>query len=182
MNPSVMEKLFLNLKLYKKRLSTSNSDGFTLVELAIYMGLLMIVIVVLTEIFTMILESQLTTENDANVSNDGRFIYTRFIYDVNRADSILTPSSLGSSSAALELTIDGEDYSYLLDNDNLIASNSSGFYQLNGYGTTISDLQFTKIGNASGKPTVRINFTVTGNIDRNGRIETKEFQTTAGLR
>lgn len=181
----LVQKLLAEIRFHYSFNETNHfkkNRGFTLVELSIYMGLLAIVLVVLTEIFATVIENQLVSENVSNVSTDGRFIYTRFIYDVNRASAILTPSTLGSSSASLILTINGENLHYILDDGNLTASDSSSLYRLNGYGTTVSNLLFTRIGNSSGKHTVRINYTITGNIEKNGRIETKDFQTTAGLR
>ncbi len=65
--------------------------GFTLVELLIYMGLLTIMVLIFTDIFTSIIDNQLGSENTSNVADDGRYIYSRFIYDVNRADSIVSP-------------------------------------------------------------------------------------------
>lgn len=175
-----MKKILSRLQTRSFKLKTNR--GFTLVELSIYMGLLMIVTVILTEIFTSIIENQLSSENTSNVANDGRFIFSRFIYDVNRATSIATPSALGSSSATLGLDIGESSYTYSLSDSNLVLSDGVNQNALNGYGTTVSNLQFTRIGNVNGKHTVRINFTITGNIDRNGVIESKNFQTTAGLR
>lgn len=158
------------------------NSGFTLVELIIYMGLLTMLILIFTQIFTSILDNQLSSESNSQVAEDGRYIYSRFIYDVNRAQSIVTPANLGDSSNTLSLIINNQAYNYASSSGNLLLTDPTGSYALNGFGTKISNLQFTKIGNVNGKPTVRINFTIVSNISLHGVSETKSFQTTAGLR
>ena len=174
-------------KMLRPKQSTARNKllsniGFTLIELLIYMGLLTVVLLVFTEIFITIVENQLSSRNVSNVSSDGRYIYSRMIYDINRADSITEPSALGSSAATLSFVADGSTYTYSLSDNDLLLTDSLGSNNLNGYGTTISDLSFTRIGNVGGKPTIRINYTVTGTISRTGTSESKTFQTTVGIR
>lgn len=156
--------------------------GFTLIELIIYVGLLMVMLLLFTQILTTILEGQLRSTNTSNVADDGRYIYSRFIYDVGRADSIIEPALFGSSSANLTLVINGENHTYSTSSGNLVAINPSGTYNLNGYGSSISNLVFTKVGSDSAKDTVRISFTISGNIRKEGVADEQNFQTTAGLR
>ncbi len=164
-----------SIKMHKQR-------GFTLVELLIYMGLLVIMIVVFTQIFVSILDNQLRSTNTSNVADDGRYIYSRFIYDVNRADSIASPSAYGSSSASMTLVIDGIDNTYSATNGSLLVTTPTNTFILNGYGSTVTDLIFTKVGSPSAKSTVRMNFTISGTINSRGLIDRQDFQTTAGLR
>ena len=170
------------IKEHKSNPSAKSQSGFTLVELLIYMGLLTILIVIFTQIFISIIENQLSSTNTSNVADDGRYIYSRFIYDVGRADSIIEPELFGSSSANLILVINGENHTYSTSSGNLVISNPSGTYNLNGYGSSISNLLFTKVGTDSAKDTVRINFTISGNITKEGIADEQNFQTTGGLR
>lgn len=156
--------------------------GFTLVELLIYMGLLVILILIFTEIFSSIIENQLSSTNTSNVADDGRYIYSRFIYDVGRADAILEPELFGSTSANLVLDINGEIYTYSTSSGNIVIEDPRGTYQLNGYGSVITDLLFTKIGTNSAEDTVQVNFTINGNVQKAGISDQQIFQTTAGLR
>jgi hypothetical protein len=146
------------------------------------MGLLVILILIFTEIFSSIIENQLSSTNTSNVADDGRYIYSRFIYDVSRAEAILEPELFGSSSANLILVINGENYTYSTSSGSLTVTDPAGSYTLNGYGTSITDLVFTKVGTESAKDTVQINFTISGNISKSGISDQQEFQTTAGLR
>lgn len=169
-------------KFFPSSHHVSTHRGFTLVELLIYMGLLVVMILIFTDIFTSIIDNQLSSGNTSSVADDGRYIYSRFIYDVGRAQSVTDPVSYGSSSATLTLAIGSENYTYALNNGNLVVTDSSGSYNLNSNGTTISDLLFTKVGTTGAKNTVRLSFTVNGKVTTRGIRDTQQFQTTAGLR
>lgn len=158
--------------------------GFTLIELLVYMGLLSILLVALTTIFTAIIDTQLNAQTTSYVSQDGRYIYSRFIYDINNASSVQTPTGLGSTSASLVLTKDGVQVTYALSGNNLVMTDNTGSYTMNSFGTTISNLSFKRVGNtgvSNPKDTFQISFTVSGNRP-DSSPEVKEFQTTAGLR
>lgn len=167
-------------KLFNIRLS--NQKGFTLIELLIYMGLLSFLLIIFTDIFASILDNQLQSKNTSNVSDDGRYIYSKFIYDVTRADEVVIPEAFGSPSAILRLLIDGQPYTYFLNENSLFITTPDGTNALNGNGSYISSLLFTKIGTPSAKSTVRINFTINGIATGRNSSESSNFQTTAGLR
>lgn len=159
-------------------------SGFTLVELLVYMGLLSILLVALTTIFTAIIDTQLNAQTTSYVSQDGRYIYSRFIHDVNNASSVQTPSSLGSTSASLVFTKDGSSVTYALSGGDLVMTDNTGSYNMNSFGTAISDFSVMRVGNTgvnNPKDTFQISFTVSGNRP-DSSPEVKEFQTTAGLR
>lgn len=170
----------VTLKLKKENLK--KQQGFTLVELLIYIGLLMVMLLIFTEILTTIIESQIRSTNTSNVADDGRYIYSRLIYDVGRAEAIIDPSYFGSTSAKLELKIDGNVATYSATNGTLELTDTTGTRSLSGYGTRITDLLFTKVGSSSAHETVRLNFTITGNVDKEGVVDIQDFQTTVGLR
>lgn len=165
-----------------KKLKLRTNNGFTLVELIIYMGLLSVLLLVFTDIFTSILDTQLSSRNTSSVADDGRYIYSRFIYDVNRAQTIIEPSSYGIPSSQMTITIDGQNYTYSLTNNNLMLTDPNGSYALNSSGSQVTSLQFTKVGATSKKDTVQINFTIKGSIPNHGIIDQEVFQTTAGTR
>ncbi len=161
---------------------SKKQGGFTLVELLIYMGLLTVLVLIFTDIFTTIIDNQLGSKNTSNVADDGRYIYSRFIYDVGRASQVTEPSVFGSTSATMKLVIGGQNYTYSLTNNNIVVTDPTGSYVLNGEGSSVSNLLFTKVGSPSAKDTVRINFTVSGNVTTRGISDQQIFQTTAGLR
>lgn len=161
---------------------TNGQRGFTLIELIIYIGLLTVMVLVLTEIFLTILDNQSSSQDTSNVAADGRYIYSRFIYDVNRAELISSPSTYSSPSASMTLVINGQNYTYSLSSNNLTLTDPSGVYRLNGQGTVLTTLSFTKVGTTSAKPTMQMSFVIKGITPINGVINQEAFQTTAGLR
>lgn len=164
-------------------LISSFSSGFTIVELLIYMGILGILLGVITQIFTSSLSTQLASESTNSIEHDERFIIQRLLYDVHRATSIAQPATPGATSSTLQLIINSTTYTYALASGNLQLTDSSGTNNLNGIDTTLSALSFTRLGNASGRDTIRVAFTITSTIKRTGTgVESKTVQTTVGLR
>lgn len=158
------------------------NKGFTLMELVIYMGLFSILLIVLAEVFTSALDDRLKSESTSQVVQNGRFILARFMYDINRAESIAAPVSLGEQTNSLQIIISGVTYTYTLNNNNLELTNNFGINKLNSGSTTISDLSFKRLGNISGKNTIQINFTLVSKTVPKSGPEIKNFQTIIGLR
>lgn len=159
-----------------------NKQGFTLVELLIYMILLSATLVVMTDILTQTLDARLESEAGSAVSSDGRFILSRLMYDIGRADSIVTPAALGDQTGSLHILINGVDYIYSLNGDILELNAGSQTDRLNSVGTGFSNISFRRLGNAGGKNSVQILFTITSSTVRKSGPEARTFQTTVGLR
>ena len=160
------------MKNYKK--------GYTLIELLIFMGMFSILLVVMTNIFSQIMDVRRESESVSSVEQDGNYILNRFIYDISRASGINIPNAVGVTNTVLDLTIDSTNYVYGLNNENLQLTANSQTYQLNGTNTTISNLSFKRIGNDDNKDTIQLNYTVTS--PGPSGPETKDYQTTVGLR
>ncbi|MBI3443435.1 prepilin-type N-terminal cleavage/methylation domain-containing protein [Candidatus Woesebacteria bacterium] len=153
--------------------------GFTLIELLIYVGLMSIFIFVLTEIFLSVLDTQRESEASSSALQDGTFILSRLIYDVNRADAIVIPANLGDQTSSLQLTIDGVNYTYRLNGYNLEFTNN----QLNSFGSRVTNFSVRRIGNPNGKNSVKVAFTIESTIQQSGGfLEIRNFDTTVGLR
>jgi len=159
-----------------------NQAGFTLVELLIVMALFATLLTVMTDMFVSTLQVQTESEARSSVSQDGRFILSRLSYDIEHASSVSVPASLGASGAALSIVVGGVTYSYALSGNNLQLTNSQGTNNLNSSETTVSSLNFQRLGNAAGKDTIRISFTVTSKAQPNQGKSTETFTITAGRR
>ena len=146
------------------------------------MGLLAILLAILTGIFLTTLDSHLESQTLSSVQQDGRFILSRMIYDISRAQSITQPTSVGESGNTLQLSIDGVNYIYSLNSGNLQINNNGTVDRLNGFDTTISNLLFQRLGNTGGKNSITVSFTITSITQKTQGSETKDFQTTATLR
>lgn len=147
-------------------------------ELVLYMGLLVILLTILSSLFTTSIESQLGSQKFSAVQQDGRFILNRITYDLQNASSVITPSALGSSATTLVLVKDGVTYTYSLTGSNLLLDG----VRLNGFNTSVSNVSFQKLGNTGGKPTVKLAYTVTSLTLNNGTSDIKNYQTTVGLK
>ena len=164
----------------KKLLS---QQGSTLVELLMYMGIFSLLLVSLFQILTSVLASQAATQGTSHVEEDGKFLLARLSYDIQRAQTIVIPATIGSSGNSLKLTISGVTYSYSLNNSNLVLTNNTETNALlNGYDTTVSNLTFSRLGNTNGKPVITTSFTVTSKTPQQSGIETRTFQTIIGTR
>lgn len=158
------------------------NKGFSLIELLLYMGLFSIFLITLTQIFSSALELKLESESTSTVQQDSRYILERLSYDINRADSITTPATIGTQGQLLSLVISGQTYSYTLSGNNFTLTNPSGTFQLNGFNTRVTNLSFLRVGNSGGKNSVRITYTINSLTNQKKGIETKTIQTTLGIR
>jgi type II secretory pathway pseudopilin PulG len=166
----------------KNKLQKTNHQGFTLIELILFMAMFSVILIVLSNLFAAIVEKQLETESVSAVENDSKFIAARLLYDISRADSITTPATLGAQSASLSLVISGVTYTYALSGGNLQLTQGVQTDDLNGVGSTISGLNFTGLGNTTGKHTIQVTYTVTSDTVLPSGPETKTISTVIGTR
>ncbi len=172
-----------NLKLSISNAKSRQAQrGVTLIELLLYMGLLSIFLTVLSQIFITSLSTQLESESVSGLDQDGKYIIARLSYDIQRSTNITQPGALGLSSSSLSFVAGGLSYQYSQASGILTVSENGTPYQLNSLGTLVSNLQFTRRGNSSGKPTITVSFTLTSTVLREKGQDTKSFSTTIGTR
>lgn len=174
--------IHLKMRLMILKKIKMGEKGSTLIEMLLYMGLLSILLVILTDIFISILDVRLESESTSQVEQDGRFILSRLSYDLNRAEAISSPANLGDTANSLLLTVGGVTYNYTLSGGNLQLNNGSTADNLNGSETNLSNITFQKLGNSGGKETVDIQFTINSVTQRAQGSESRTFQTTVGRR
>lgn len=156
--------------------------GFTIIELIIYMGLMAIFLVVLTEIFLSVLDVQTESQQNSSVEQDGKFILARLNYDISQASSITSPT-LGQASSSATIVEGGVNYTYDgTSGNNLVLVNNQGSNQLNSAGSSTSNVVFTHLGNVGGKNSLQVKFRLTSTASRNAGKEIRDFETTLGLR
>ncbi len=159
-----------------------HKKAFTLIELILFFGLFSIILGVLTNLFSVIVDTQTEVETTSAVENDSKFITSRLIYDIQRADSITMPAALGSQTSTLSLVIDGTTYTYAVSNGNLGLTVGSDTNMLNGSLTQLSNISFQKFGNIGGKHAIRLQFTIDSRNQTAAGQETKQIETMVGLR
>lgn len=186
---------FTDVQDDKRGFKTRWQRGVTLIELILYMGIFSSLLMVLVQLFGTIVNVNLEAQSTSAVAQDGRFILTRFAYDMRRTQSISSPSSLqlGVQNPVIQVlqftTTDGTQYKYSLSGSNLMLTNLSvvpnTVDQINSAGTTVSGISFTRLATSgtSGTNTITMSFTLTSTVTRAGRgTEQKSFQTTVGTR
>ncbi|MDP3941015.1 MAG: hypothetical protein Q8Q49_01760 [bacterium] len=156
--------------------------ALSVIELLLYMGLLSIFLAILSQLFIASLQVQLESESISSVEQDGRFLLSRFHYDIVQASAVQSPGTYGEEVDELVITVDGNTIRYFLSGTDLMVTTDGSTEKLSGADVLISDLGFTKFGNVSGKPTVWLSFTVTSKIQRTKGADSKTFSATYGLR
>ena len=150
------------------------------------MGIFSILLVALFQLFTSIIDTQIESQSSSSVFLDGQYILNRSRYDIQRAKSIVTPSSSGEQGTITKLSIDNAIYTYSLVGGNLTLTNdiASTTGQLNRTDTTVSNLNFTRLSDTQGKntDTLTISFRLTSNIIKRGGPKAENFKTTIGIR
>lgn len=156
----------------------TNNQGFTLVELIIYMALLGVFLLILTNILVAILRIKVGSQASSSVQQDGQFILNRLGYDINRASVAAVPNA-----TTLNLTIGGQIYTYTLASSSLQLSQSGTTDILNGSGSTVSNLTFQRIANSgSQEETIRVQFTLHSLAQTGTTNESQTFMSTIGRR
>jgi hypothetical protein len=133
---------------------------FTIVELLIYMGLLSVFLVILGGVFGAVLETQLVTQSSSSVDQDNRFIQARLTYDIRRSTSVITPAGSGQSASFLSLNIGGVTYTYSVSLGDLLLTVAGNSQKINSYATNVSDFSVSRLGNPTGRPSLRLNYTL----------------------
>jgi Tfp pilus assembly protein PilW len=135
-------------------------SGFTLVELLISMGIMMILLTIMTQVFSSILNLRQNSEAISPLAQDSRYLILRLAYDVGRASSISLPA-VGNSSSSMTLVISGQNYLYQLNGNSLSLKIGAGTAQnLTGTGTSITSLSFTRNADLGGKPNISLDTTL----------------------
>lgn len=180
-----MQGYIMNFSSISSKAKISKQAGFTITELMLYMGLLIVLITILSQVFASILSVQLESKSTSSVELDSKFIIQKLIYDMNKMhtdppvnDSIITPLAPGQTTDTLNFTVNSINYIYSLNSGNLQLTNDKGTNNLNSIDTTVSALQFTRIGAGTSMDTIRVNFTLTSKIKKNNGPETRNYQTT----
>lgn len=186
-----LENVFIRvLEIRNWKLQIGNSclwqAGFTMIEFVVYIGIFIVLVGILTGVFTSILDNQLTTESTSSIDENQHYMLSRLTYDINRSQSIITPASPGLQTSNLQLQINNINYSYSLDSNGNFQlkdiTDNLGPYNLNDYDASISAVQFTRIGNVGGKNTIQVAFTITSKTLQRGKTQSKSFATTIGTR
>lgn len=167
-------------KLLKNHLRQQN--GFSLVELLIYMGLSMIILVIISNLFVSIINVRSEAEKTSSIERDGRYIITRLKYDVNRAQDIIEPALIGANSSNLVLSINGETVTYQISNNKLSFIDATGTHAVNDSVANTTSFNVIKLGNDGGKNGVQVQLQTVSQIESEGKIESRDYDFFTAIR
>lgn len=166
-----------------------HQQGFTLIDLTIYSGLLGILLVILSDIFISVVRLQLSAGSQGAVEQNGAYVLSRLTYDLRRTTQVQSPvigETVATLSAIIHVGTQDVPYTYELQNQNLVLTVGSQTTQLNSSDTIITDFSVKKIGNSAqnalAKDTVQVGFTVhSRGVVSEGRKE-RSYNTVVSLR
>ena len=164
-------------------------NGFTLIELSVYIGLLGILIIIMSQMFIAILDVRLESASTSVIQQDGGYIEARIAYDVHRASSILSPP-LGQVASALSLDIieSGvhKTYQYTLNGTDLVLSDGTDSDKLTSSGSAVTRFFVTRVGNSGtlpgAKDTVAVDMILTSQYQLPRAPDHLQYRFAAGLR
>lgn len=165
-------------------LKQNKQKGFTLIELVVYVGIMSMLVAVMGAMFGQIVEVQLESEATSSVDQDGRYILGKMIYDMkslNVSDNLVAPANPGNQGNTLQLRINSILYTYSVNGSgNLIVTDASTGQsnQLNGSNTSVSGLNFQRIGSGGVNDTIRMTFVLSTRVSQHSGTESRTFTTT----
>ncbi|OGM05883.1 hypothetical protein A2125_00995 [Candidatus Woesebacteria bacterium GWB1_43_5] len=165
------------MKIRKNRLF-----GFSLIEILLYMGLLGIFLFSLTNLFVSSIDVRLESEAKSSVEQDGRYLLSRFRYDISQASQVLLPVGVGDQGDSLQIARGGVNYTYSLVDGNIIVSDGASQDQLNSSRVEVTSLNFQRLGNVGGKNTVTITYALSSRTIRPQGPEVRNYELVFGIR
>ena len=165
-----------------KKLKLKNNRGTTIIELVIYTFLISTLLIILTDVFSSIMDVQKESTAASEVTVDGRFMATKLYNQISRVSIVIVPANLNEISSSLSFTVDGVTYTYFLSAGDLYINDGTGPEKLNSYATEVVSFTAKRLGNAGGNHIIKINFTVNSTVIEASGTESENFEITAGLR
>ena len=178
-----MHKIFLA----KSRTNQKKLQGFTLVEILLYIGLIAALVVSISVFLGILLQSQIKNQAIAEVEEGGIQILHLMTQTIRNAENINSPSQ-GNSATSLTLNvINGSKNPTVFDLSGSTIRIKEGVglpVDLSSNRVNVSGLNFTNLTQAGTSGIVRVQFTLTHlNPESQNEYEySKTFTASAGLR
>ncbi len=162
-----MKNIINRLRFFK----VTSRQGTTFVEVLLYIALLSIVIVFITDIILQTLNFMIESRNISYLDSDARFISTKLRNDLRKADTISVPTTIGETSNSITFEYESDNYTYSLSDGILQITDPNGTYRINSDQTTVSSFSVTNRSYALGATTLDFDIvlnsrTVSSSIDQ----------------
>jgi len=153
-----------------------NNQGFSLMELIIYMAIFSGFMIVIADLFFAITANSAREEARAEVQQNLRFAIRQIADEIYSASDIIQPTS-GNPGNTLDLTVNGPVTRFNVSSGTLQKIRELSTENITGDKVTVSAASpiFTRIENIGAKATIQINLQISYND--NGRPDYKFSQT-----
>lgn len=142
-------------------------QGFTLVELLLFLALFSALTVILSSIFMTALETQLSIGTRTSLDVQRDFIERRILYDLRNASNVSIPSEYDTTSQALELTVDGVSHVYSVVDNRLVLTKDSNSLFLTDDSISVSSVDVQLQGESADNPIVSVAIVFEGSVGYN---------------
>lgn len=146
--------------------------------MAIFGGFL----ILLSGLFVSTLEVQQESIDTARIEQDSHYLLTRLQYDVGQASTVVTPGSNGASSSTLVLNGPSGTQTFFAENEQLKMTMGSETNVLTSPDIRVTNLQFQRLGSATGNSSITINLTLENVTAATNNVEQRSYTYTVGLR
>jgi len=176
--------IFGKIRFGKTRLGKSRRpNGFTLVEILIYMGLFTGFLIILTGVFVSTLEVQSESAQTARIEQDSHYLFARLQYDISRATDLTTPATNGDTTNSLVITVPEGELTYYFEDESVKLSLSGGTGEVvTSSGIKVDQLEFLRLANEDGVPSVRTQIHLSSSPLGSFSPEERSLTYTFGLR
>lgn len=159
-------------------LHVTRFKGFTLIELIIYSGILVIVLTFTGEYLYSIGQARLNNAARVEVTQAAELIINRLKADFSNVTNISVPLNSNPTNNLI-ISISEDNVVYSITNSTLFRTLNDINSELTSNQVNISNLEFRKITNPGGANTVQVKFTLTSLAQLSGGRNVQEsFQTT----
>lgn len=172
---------------HSQRKKRSQKNGFTVLELLLYIGLFSLILLGVSAFLYLLLSARVKHETIAEVEQQGAIAMQWITQSVRNAKKITAPSPPNTATTlTLEMPTDAQDPTeFRLNNGALTMREDTGAeLALTSSDVTVSAVQFSNTSLANTPGSVRIQFTIT-HVNASGRFEynyAKTFYATASVR
>lgn len=179
----------------QKSLSKVNcqSEGFTLLELLVYISILSVVMLAVVGIFIAIGRGQNQVEVRSEVNSNLRFATEKIAQDLRAASAVATPATPGGTTANnLVMTVSGTTVEYCVASNQLrrqtVTACNASSETVTSNKVTVATPTFTRLENSTGAPlnktviSIAIDLTITSLQPAGENYFTANKKTTVSLK
>lgn len=149
----------------KRRLKPNDQQGFSLLELLIYVSVLSLVAMTIAGVFLMISKGRAQIEARVETDSNLSFAVEKVRRDLAAATALVTPNGAGAASGTLEMTVGGANVKYFVASSSLWRQvNSAAAEALTSSAVTADSAVFTRLENSNqtlGRKRVAVEFVLT---------------------